>query len=81
MDAAAANPLGGNRAALTGAAGSFLAPGLGASASNFTAAFGAVRAQAGIGHLAQVSLVHQIHVYFCRENFIGQFNRAGFFSL
>jgi hypothetical protein len=60
---------------LASAAGALLAPRLAASAGDFTPGLGIVRAQVRIRHLANVSLVHQIHVNWGFEDLGGQFYR------
>jgi hypothetical protein len=60
MCATAALPVWGTGRTLPGAPGAFLAPGLTTTAGYFGAGLGIVRTQAGIRHLANYSLVHQI---------------------
>lgn len=61
---------------LTRPASAFLLPGFATAAGDFTAAFGLVRAQASICHLAHVSLVHQIDIHCGLEDRGGQIHAA-----
>ncbi len=80
VDATTANGLGRNHTAASGATSALLFPGLGTATTDFAAALGVVRAQAGIRHLALICLVHQVHIHFSCKNFIGQFDSIRLFA-
>jgi hypothetical protein len=76
VNASAAHKLCGAPGSLAGTPGPFLLVGLCTATGNFAAYLGLMRAKTRIGHLANISLVHQIYINGGFEYRRGEFNLA-----
>src|SRR5512135_161668 len=81
MDLTTVYPLRGTRGSLACPASAFLLPRLLATAGYLAACLGLVRAQAGIRHLLNIGLVHQIHIHLSFEDLGRQLHSLDLFTL
>jgi hypothetical protein len=81
MNSTTTHPLRSAPGTLAGSAGPFLLVGLGTAACDFAAHLGVMRAETRIGHLADISLMHQIDINGGFKDRGGKFNLAQLFAL
>jgi hypothetical protein len=80
MHFATTDPLGCSRRSLACPTGTFLLPGFFATTGDLTAGFSAMSSQAGICHLADECLVHQVNVNWGFKNLRWKFHCADFLA-